>query len=121
MKNISVNVSSTSRPRNVYNLYTNDFHLVAIWYTIGRTRRIEKYFRPRSADELYTECIHDVSKLYTSRSDFGIPNDNHWSTKKAEKVFIHTMKVPIYSIKINGGKAAKILKANNISQYFTIF
>jgi len=65
MKNNSVNVSYTSRPHIVYNLYTNDFHLVAIWYTIGRPGRIGKIFpstiRRRVVYVMYTWCIQIVS------------------------------------------------------------
>jgi len=63
---------------------------------------------------MYPNFIHQEVILVYQMTTIGQP-------KKAEKVFIHSLKAPIYSIKINGGKAAKILKANNISQYFTIF
>ena len=65
--------------------------------------------------------IRNVYKVYPSKSDLVYQMSTIGQPKKAEKVFIYSLKVPIYSIKINGGKAAKILKANNISQYFTIF
>ena len=42
-----------------------------------------------SVNESYTKCIHDVYKVYPSKSDFGIPNVNYWSTKKSGKSF-HT-------------------------------
>ena len=41
--------------------------------------------------------------------------------KKAAKNFLCPAKLPIFTRKMNGGKTAEILKANNISQYLAIF
>jgi len=63
-------------------IFQNCIRLAIIWYTIGRPGRIERIFPS-------TIRRRAVYGMYTSRSDFGIPNDNHWSTKKSGKSF-HT-------------------------------